>query len=62
MTGPDLRTRRLALGLSMEKLAQRLGVPKMTVARWEWGKLRIEHDTMLDLALRALEQKRDVSR
>jgi DNA-binding transcriptional regulator YiaG len=35
-----IRTLREALGLTQTQLAQRLGVDKMTVARWEWGKLR----------------------
>lgn len=35
-----IRTLREALGLTQTELAERLGVEKMTVARWEWGKMR----------------------
>lgn len=35
-----VRTLREALGLTQAELAERIGVDKMTVARWEWGKLR----------------------
>jgi DNA-binding transcriptional regulator YiaG len=35
-----IRTLRGALGLTQAELAERIGVDKMTVARWEWGKLR----------------------
>jgi len=34
-----IRTLRDALGLTQAGLAQRIGVDKMTVARWEWGKV-----------------------
>jgi transcriptional regulator with XRE-family HTH domain len=56
MTGPELRARRKALGLSQAALAQRLGLPRNTLARWEREELRIEHDEVLDLALQRLEQ------
>lgn len=35
-----IRTLREALGLTQTQLAHRLGVDKMTVARWEWGKMK----------------------
>jgi len=35
MTGADLRTIRMRLGLTQEELGQRLGVRKNTVWRWE---------------------------
>lgn len=35
-----IRTLRTALGLTQTQLGERIGVDKMTVARWEWGKLR----------------------
>lgn len=35
-----IRTLREALGLTQAELAERIGVDKMTVARWEWGKLK----------------------
>ena len=55
MDGPTLRDQRLALGLSQAALAQRLGIPRNTIARWERGELRIEHPTLLALALWAVE-------
>ena len=57
MTGPELRTRRQALGWTQKVLAERLGVPVNTLARWERGALRIEHARLLDLALEALERR-----
>jgi DNA-binding transcriptional regulator YiaG len=35
-----IRALREALGMTQAQLAERIGVDKMTVARWEWGKLR----------------------
>ncbi|MFM9957270.1 MAG: helix-turn-helix domain-containing protein [Phycisphaerales bacterium] len=35
-----VRTLREALGLTQTQLGERLGVDKMTVARWEWGKIK----------------------
>lgn len=35
-----VRALREALGMTQTELAERIGVDKMTVARWEWGKLR----------------------
>lgn len=34
-----IRTLREALGMTQTQLAERIGVDKMTVARWEWGKM-----------------------
>jgi len=55
MIGADLRRRRVALGLSRDKVARLLGTTVNTVFRWEHGTLRIERPEMLDLALDALE-------
>jgi len=41
--------------LSQGKLAKVLGVRSMTVARWEWGTIRIP--ALLPLALEALENR-----
>ncbi|MFA7237977.1 MAG: helix-turn-helix domain-containing protein [Phycisphaeraceae bacterium] len=35
-----IRTLREALGLTQKQLAERLKVDPMTVARWEWGKVK----------------------
>lgn len=48
-----IRTLREALGLTQTALAERLGVDKMTVARWEWGKVRPSRDSV-----RALDKLR----
>ena len=58
MTGTELRERRRALGLTQEALADRLGVSRVTLAKWETDTLRIEHAAMLALALDALSQER----
>lgn len=57
MTPADLRARRLALGLSQKRLAERLGVPEVTVWRWERGDFAIAHPRILELALDALAQQ-----
>ena len=54
MTGSDLRTLRLNLGLSQKALGERLSVSENTIWRWERGLMPIEHPGMLRLALRAL--------
>ena len=48
-----IRTLREALGLTQSKLGERIGVDKMTVARWEWGKM-----TPSPAAVKALESLR----
>ncbi len=35
-----VRTLREAIGLRQQQFAERVGVDKMTVARWEWGKVK----------------------
>jgi len=35
-----IRTLREALGLTQTRMGERVGVDKMTVARWEWGAMR----------------------
>ncbi len=61
MDGQELRQRRDALVLSQAKLAVRLGVPRITIYRWEKGQA-IKHGAMLALALRWLEHERDRGR
>jgi DNA-binding transcriptional regulator YiaG len=55
MTNQDLKSWRTERGLSQGKLAKVLGVRSMTVARWEWGVMRIP--ALLPLALEALENR-----
>lgn len=54
MTPADVRSARLALGLTQAALAGRLGVSKDTVNRWEMGRQEIRFPTVLRLALERL--------
>jgi transcriptional regulator with XRE-family HTH domain len=60
MEAHDLRRRRVALGLNQTELAQRLGVARNTVWRWEAGEEPIGNPAMVSLALEALEHERRV--
>jgi transcriptional regulator with XRE-family HTH domain len=55
MTGEELRERRMALHLSQATLADKLGVTKNTVARWERGELTMANPKMIDMSLKQLE-------
>lgn len=55
MTGLELKEWRRKLGLTQEDLARRLGVIRLTVARWETGTRAIP--SFLQLALEALENR-----
>jgi len=55
MTGKELQEWRRKWGLSQKGLAQRLGVIRVTVARWETGTRAIP--SFLSLALEALENR-----
>ena len=55
MTNREFKDWRTKWGLSQGKLAKALGVRSMTVARWEWGTIRIP--ALLPLALEALEHR-----
>ena len=55
MTNKDFKSWRTKWGFSQGKLAKALGVRSMTVARWEWGALRIP--ALLPLALEAMENR-----
>ena len=50
MTGDELRQVRLRLGLTQDELRQRLGVARVTVARWEIGLRRVP-----ELAVRLMQ-------
>ena len=41
MTGDELKQLRTRLGMTQEELGQRLGVARVTVARWEIGLRRV---------------------
>jgi DNA-binding transcriptional regulator YiaG len=55
MTNREFKSWRTRWGFSQGKLAKALGVRSMTVARWEWGTIRIP--ALLPLALEALENR-----
>ncbi len=55
MTNQEFKNWRRRWGFSQGKLAKALGVRSMTVARWEWGTIRIP--ALLPLALEALENR-----
>jgi DNA-binding transcriptional regulator YiaG len=55
MTNKEFKSWRTRWGFSQGKLAKALGVRSMTVARWEWGTIRIP--ALLPLALEALENR-----
>ena len=50
-----IREWRRASGWSQKRLAAALDVPVNTVARWERGEMRVQHPTILRLALERLE-------
>ena len=54
LDGAKLREERERIGLSQLELARQLSVSPNTVARWERGELKIEHQGMLQHALRSL--------
>ena len=56
MSGDELRAWRARLGLTQARLAERLGLPRATVARWEAGLMPIRHPEILRLALERLAQ------
>jgi len=58
MIGKELQEWRRKWGLSQEGLARRLGVIRVTVARWETGTRAIP--TFLPLALEALENRMEM--
>ncbi len=53
MTGQELKEWRRMRGLTQEDLARRLGVIRLTVARWETGSRSVP--SFLSLALEAME-------
>ncbi len=55
MTGQELKEWRRKWGLTQEGLARRLGVIRLTVARWETGTRAIP--SFLPLTLEALEHR-----
>lgn len=50
----DLQRTRKILLMTQQQLADALGIPVNTLARWERGELRIQHPIVLKLALRAI--------
>lgn len=61
LTGAGLAAVRHKLGLSQSQLADLLGIPVNTLARWERGDVTIRHPRILSLALEALGDRRSAS-
>ena len=57
LTPAGLIERRRALGLTQEQLAQRLGVHRVTLTRWESGVIPISYPRMVLALLEALLQQ-----
>ena len=55
MTGPELRSRRLRLGLNREQLAHAVGVDANVVAQWEEGAAEIRCPHAVEQILRQNE-------
>lgn len=51
VTGKDVRRIRKRLGLSQPQLAERLGVTKNSVARWERGEMGIRQSVVILLGM-----------
>ena len=58
MTPADIRARRDALGMTQRAMAEALGVPLNTYARWEQGARQPENPSLLRLALDHLALER----
>lgn len=57
MTGSELRRyRKERLGLSLERLGERLDIPWNTIARWERGEIKIQHPVVLQFALERVQE------
>ena len=54
ITGKELRSKRIKLGLTQVKLAELIGVTSNTIARWERSQLKIGCEKMLILALKSI--------
>jgi DNA-binding XRE family transcriptional regulator len=59
MRAEELRTRRLALGLSRNRLAAEVGVQPDAVSQWEEGDVPIECPHAVEQVLKSLELERD---
>lgn len=57
MTAQELKVARADLELSQRELAELLGVPSNTLARWERGELAIAQPTILSLALSEIRRR-----
>lgn len=62
MTPKDLRSRRLAKGLSRTQLAAKVGVSPEVISRWEMGDEPITHQATLRVLLDDDSQGGDAAR
>lgn len=58
LTPKELRSRRLALGMTGTDLATRLGVPESRIMEWERGEQPIEEPARLVEMLNEMEHRR----
>ena len=58
MTPKEMRSRRLALGLSIEQLARKLGMPAERVREMESGERAIREVALLEASFARLERAR----
>ena len=57
LTGTELRTRRIRLGLSRERIAHAIGVPITTVSEWEEDAVPIACPHAVEQVLRQGEEE-----
>jgi transcriptional regulator with XRE-family HTH domain len=57
MTGTEVRAIRTRLKLTQQELADKVGVTRVTVARWELGLIGIRHSAARLLQLLAVQSK-----
>lgn len=61
MLPEEIREKRIALNLTQEELAERFGVKRNTVARWEQGAIVPQAIGMLRLAFQSLEVEKGLA-
>lgn len=62
MTGEELRSRRQALGLTQEQLAEYWHVTQAAISNWESETYRMRHPKIIEDALSYLEGRVEVER
>jgi transcriptional regulator with XRE-family HTH domain len=62
MTGKEVRTLRLKLGLTQAELAEKVGVARNTVTRWEMGVLGVRESAARLMQLLANAETRNTKK